>query len=109
MPRFAGNGSNNVYVAWQQTGTNGAFLLNRMGFARSTDNGASFAPSTGLSGALTGTTANDGFVKTMDQVLGNDRVHDFPSLAVDNSNGPNKGNIYAVYAVNATKDRKSVV
>jgi hypothetical protein len=109
VPRFEGGGSTNVYIAWQQSGSNGAFILNRIGFARSTDNGLTFAPTTGPSGALTGTTANGGFFKSMDQVLGNDRVHTFPAMAVDNSTGLNHGNIYVAYAVNATGDGADVI
>jgi hypothetical protein len=110
VPRFVGSGSPNVYVAWQQsasvTGPTGSFPVNRIGFARSVNNGASFqAP-------ITLTTTGgvvQGFFKAMDQVLGNDRVHTFPAMAVDNSPGPSNGSIYVAYAVNATNDGADVL
>src|SRR5205085_1241905 len=49
------------------------------------------------------------FFKTMDYVLGNDRSHDMPAIAVDNSSGGNQGNIYVVYASNANNDGADVV
>jgi hypothetical protein len=109
VPRFVGNGLN-VYVAWQQsasvTGPTGVFGVNRIGFARSVNNGASFqAP-------ITLTTTGgvvQGFFKAMDQVLGNDRVHTFPAMAVDNSASPNNGNIYVAYAVNSSNDGADVL
>ena len=110
VPRFAGHGSSNVYVAWQQSATltsgGVAFGVNRIGFARSVNNGASFQAPTSLtsSGGLA-----IGFFKAMDQVLGNDRVHTFPAMAVDNSTGPNQGAIYAAYAVNASNDGADVL
>ena len=45
----------------------------------------------------------------MDQVLGNDRVNTSPSLAVDNSRGPRRGNIYLVYANNNSGDGADIV
>jgi hypothetical protein len=92
IPRFAAGGSPNVYVAWRRS-TGG--LDANVGFARSTDNGATFGPPFDV-------TEFD--FKTMDHVLGNDRVNTFPSLAVDNSGGPNQGNVYLVYANNANDD-----
>jgi hypothetical protein len=38
----------------------------------------------------------------VDQIIGNDRVHSFPGLGIDNSPGPNKGNVYVAYATNAS-------
>ena len=110
VPRFAGNGSSNVYVAWQQSASvnsaGAVFGVNRIGFARSVNNGASFqAP-------ITLTTTGgvvQGFFKAMDQVLGNDRVHTFPAMAVDNSSGANKGTLYVAYAVNASNDGADVL
>jgi hypothetical protein len=92
VPRFAGNGSTEVYVAWSTFPAN---LTNNIGFAKSSDNGASWSPPIIL---LT----NNFF--TMDYVLGNDRVHNLPSLAVDNSAGANSGTIYVVYANNDGHD-----
>jgi uncharacterized repeat protein (TIGR01451 family) len=89
---FAGNGSGNVYVAWSSQSSASTARTNMV---VSTDNGASFGPVTPL-------TASDYYV--MDQVLGNDRVHQFPSVAVDNSAGPNQGNVYIAYADNDNHD-----
>jgi hypothetical protein len=40
----------------------------------------------------------------MDQVLGNDRVHEFPAIAVDTSNGRFGGAVYVAYATNNSDD-----
>jgi hypothetical protein len=42
-------------------------------------------------------------------VLGNDRVHTSPSIAVDNSGGGASGNIYVVYANNNSTDGADIV
>ena len=100
IPRFAA-GNNNAYVAWRRFPFPGTFfgLGNTVGFARSLDNGATWqAPIN---------TSNEFF--TMDQVLGNDRVNTSPSLAVDNSRGPRRGNIYLVYANNNSGDGADIV
>jgi hypothetical protein len=93
--RFAGNGSPNVYAVWSRFPGG---LTNNVGFARSTDNGVTWSPPVNL-------TAN--FI-TMDQVLGNDRVHNFPTVAVDRSSGHFQGNVYVVYARNNTLDGADV-
>jgi hypothetical protein len=91
IPRFAGRGSRNAYVAWSRfTGA----LTNNIGFARSINNGATWSAPVSLTA--------DFF--TMDQVLGNDRVHSFPSMAVDRSDSRFRGDIYVVYAVNNNQD-----
>jgi hypothetical protein len=96
VPRFAGNGSNKVYLAWARfTGS----YFNRIGFAVSEDNGASWSAPANL-------TSN---FFTMDEVLGNDRSNTFPSLAVDNSPGPNRGHVYLVYSNNNSRDGADVV
>jgi hypothetical protein len=91
IPRFAGRGSRNAYVAWSRFPGG---LTNNIGFARSTDNGASWSAPVSIT--------SDFF--TMDQVLGNDRVHDFPSMAVDRSHSRFRGNIYIAYAENNNHD-----
>jgi len=99
-PRFAA-GNNNAYVAWRRFPFPGTFggLGNQIGFARSLNNGVTWqAPLN---------TSNEFF--TMDQVLGNDRVNTSPSLAVDNSHGKNRGNIYLVYANNNSGDGADIV
>jgi len=94
VPRFA-RGSSNVYAAWMRV-PNGA---RNIGFARSTDNGVTWsAPVSVVSDFV-----------AMDQVLGNDRVNNAPSLAVDTSGGPNNGNIYLTYANNNNLDGADVM
>jgi hypothetical protein len=92
IPRFAGNGSSDVYVAWRRVF---AGNLANTGYARSTDNGATWAPAVNLSPANFG---------AMDQVLGNDRINTSPSLAVDLSTGLYAGSIYLVHSNNSTHD-----
>jgi len=96
IPRFAGNGSNEAYVAWRRFPFPGTFfgLGQNVGFARSTDNGTTWSPAVDL--------VSEFF--TMDQVLGNDRVNTSPSMAVDNSGGHRRGNVYVVYADNDNLD-----
>ena len=91
IPRFAGGGSPNAYVAWSRFP---AVFQNNIGFARSTDNGATWSAPVSIAGDFT----------TMDLVLGNDRSHNFPSMAVDRSNSRFRGNIYVVYANNSSLD-----
>ncbi len=92
IPRFAGNGSPNVYVAWgRETGDKAENIM----FSASTDNGITWSAAMSLR-------ASDFFL--IDYILGNDRVHQFPGLAVDNSRGTNQGNIYVVYADNNSHD-----
>jgi len=100
IARFAGNGSSNVYAAWsiRQVDTDPTGLQVAVGFARSLDNGATWQPPIVISAPFFG----------MDQVLGNDRVHNFPGMAVDNSSGKFKGNIYIAYANNDAQDAADV-
>ncbi|HYR93545.1 MAG TPA: HYR domain-containing protein [Methylomirabilota bacterium] len=90
IPRFGDGG--NAYVAWRRffPGTN----QNAVGFARSTNNGASWSTPINTSGSFF----------TMDYVLGNDRVNTSPALAVDRGGGARNGYIYLVYANNANHD-----
>ena len=94
--RFAGNGSPNAVVAWS-TFTSG--LTNRVAFARSTDNGQTWSAPADL-------TPN---FLTMDQVLGNDRVNNNPSVAIDTSSGPFSGTVYVVYSNNNSRDGADVL
>jgi hypothetical protein len=92
MPRFAGNGSNSAYVAWSsQSLTTG---LSNAQVAASRDNGASWSAPVTLN-------ASDFF--PIDYILGNDRVHSFPALAV----GP-EGNVYVFYANNNSQDGSDI-
>ncbi|HXZ78815.1 MAG TPA: sialidase family protein [Terriglobales bacterium] len=100
-PRFAGNGSNKVYVAWSGQST---FYTAQTKVAVSNDNGVTF-------GAPVLLDQSPLLIPTffIDFILGNDRVHQFPSIAVDNSWGPHSGNVYVVYATNADLDGADVV
>jgi hypothetical protein len=95
VPRFVGHGSSKVYLAWSRFPS---YYTNRIGFAISNDNGSTWSPPKDVTPSFI----------TMDQVLGNDRVNNFPSLAVDNSPGPNQGNVYLVYSNNDGKDGADV-
>lgn len=90
IPRFAGNGSNDAYVAWRRFGPG----TQAIAFARSSDNGATWEAPIEISP----------YFKAMDQVLGNDRVNSSPSMAVELGPGPRSGWIYVVYADNDNND-----
>ncbi len=61
-----------------------------LGFARSPDGGHTWEPSQRIINSIKGI-RTQGVNKYM-------RVNSFPSMAVDNSNGPERGNIYVVWA-----------
>ena len=44
-----------------------------------------------------------------DQVLGNDRIHWFPTIAVDRSRGRHRGNVYVAYGENNLLDGDDIV
>ena len=95
MPAFAAR-SKNVYVAWARFP--GGYS-NGIGFSRSRDNGLTWDEPIDLGAPFF----------TIDQILGNDRVHDFPSVAVDNSRSRHHGNIYVVHADNDNQDGADIV
>ena len=96
VPRFAGNGSPDVYASWMRAGAGlGAAIV----FAKSTDNGVSWGVPFDLSPEFV----------VMDEVLGNDRVSNFSSLAVDLSPGAHSGNVYVVYSDNDIGDGADIV
>ena len=101
VPRFAGNGSSNVYAVWRRFPFPGDLFGygNTIGFARSPDNGNIWRKPVNTS---------DEFL-TQDMILGNDRSNTSPSLAVDNSKGPHKGSVYLVYPNNNNFDGSDIV
>jgi hypothetical protein len=72
-----------IYDSWPSDET-------AMGFAKSTDGGATFAPSSRIITNIKG-------IRTT-EVLKNHRVNSFPSMAVDISGGTYNGNIYIVWS-----------
>jgi len=96
LPRFAA-GSNDVHLVWSDRGL--AFPMRQVSYARSRDNGVTWEAPRSLSPSA---------FKVMDQVLGNDRVGEFPAMAVDNSNGPYRGTIYVAYSNNDFNDGADV-
>ncbi len=97
IPRFGPTGTQDVYLAWSRFPV--AFH-NSIGFARSPDSGQTW-------GAPIETTAAPFF--TADLILGNDRVNNSPSLAVDKSSSRYRGNIYVTYVQNDDLDGGDVV
>jgi hypothetical protein len=95
MPALAAK-SKNAYVAWARFPGD---LDSGIGFARSLDNGVTWEAPIDLGAPFF----------TIDQILGNDRVHQFPSIAVDNSHGRHRGNIYVVHADNDSHDGSDIV
>ena len=91
IPRFAGNGSDRVYLAWRRYSS---FFGRVTGFAFSDDNGQTWSAPTNTSAPFL----------EMDQVLGNDRINTSPSLAVGRG-----GEIYLVYANNNRLDGADIV
>lgn len=101
MPRFAGNGSPNAYITWEQFATSvdaSGYNKYNVGFSRSTDNGVTWSAPVSLTSPA----------QQPDQIPGNDRIHAFPSIAVDNSN-VNPGAIYITYVSNASGDGANVM
>ncbi|HXU81257.1 MAG TPA: exo-alpha-sialidase [Polyangia bacterium] len=95
IPRF-GRDSLEVHVAW---GTVTPAGLDGISVATSKDGGLTFGEPVDL-------TPGSFFP---DQVPGNDRIHAFPTLAVDRSRGPYRGTVYVSYASNDSHDGADVV
>ncbi len=94
--QFFGNGSSKVIVAWS---TFPSTYTNGISYVVSTNNGNTWSPPQDLGP----------YFFTMDQVLGNDRINSFPSVAVDKSHGPHKNSIYIVYSDNDSRDGADVM
>jgi uncharacterized repeat protein (TIGR01451 family) len=97
IPRFVGNGSSNVYLAWERFSEDNA---DSIGFAKSTDNGVTWSSPINVPSSP---------FFTMDQALGVDRVMSSPGMAIDNSASPNSRNIYVVYSSNNLRDGGDIV
>lgn len=96
IPRFGPAGTDTAYVAWVSFTAQG---FTTESVARSSDRGITFSTPIDL---------DPGFFPN-DYILGNDRIHSFPSMAVDRSRGRNRGNIYVTYAQNNSQDGADVV
>ena len=80
-----------VYAIWAiYVNTSSDINEDGIGFAKSTDGGATWQPATEIISNIKGI-RDDGVSKNM-------RCNSFPVMAVDISNGPNRGNIYVVWA-----------
>ncbi|MDQ3020010.1 MAG: glycoside hydrolase [Bacteroidota bacterium] len=90
-PNGADNGDCVIYVT--NTGSTAACVYT---FHRSLDGGATFSVRSSLNTA--------GYVGTLNTegrlVINNGRTRPYPMIAMDNSNGPNRGRLYLVYASN---------
>ncbi len=73
-----------VYVSWVFENYMGAQIRTR----RSTDGGSTFSPITVVANATTAGLAGNNILQTLF------RTNQFPTLAVDRSNGPGRGNVY---------------
>jgi len=95
IPRF-GPEKKRAYVAWRRLPGG---PTNSIAFARSDDNGKTWGEPVEISAPF--------FI--IDQILGNDRVHSFPTMAVDKSWGKTRGNIYIAYAANDSQDGADIM
>ncbi len=98
QPRFKGDGVS-AYTVFNDRGRPAdvsGYSTNNIAFSKSTNNGATWAAPVFLTTDFT----------MLDQILGDDRVHSFPFMAVDRTTGasPTKGNIYVVWAQNRNAD-----
>lgn len=97
-----------VYVCWADYDVDGTnkvtYPSHGLGFCRSTDGGVNF---TAYQRVLnyTGIRASG----STDPLFNNIGINDFPSMAVDKSNGPHRGRIYVVIPIKENGNGKSVV
>ncbi|MGE5436402.1 MAG: sialidase family protein, partial [Syntrophothermus sp.] len=79
-----------VYLAWQSPIAGSPYTGDFVGFAKSTDGGATYTYNNIAyqTNGIRGTLSNKGGI----------RVNDFPWMGVDKTNGPKRGNIYIVTA-----------
>jgi len=92
IPRFAGDGSSRVYLAWRRFSSVNYFVR-ATAFAYSEDNGETWSDPANLSAFY-----------EMDQILGNDRINTSPSLAAGRGDA-----VYLVYASNDSLDGADIV
>jgi len=95
IPRF-GPEKNQAYVVWRRLpgGT-----TNSIAFAKTDNGGKTWSDPVEISAPF--------FI--IDQILGNDRVHSFPGMAVDKSWGKTRGNIYVAWAGNDSQDGADIM
>jgi hypothetical protein len=98
VPRFGPQGTQDVYVAYSLS-TAPNYNTQNIQVAASHDGGATWS-------APVSTRPAD--FQPMDDVLGNDRVNEFPSMAVDSSSSPYQGTVYVVYSDNNSNDGADV-
>lgn len=80
-----------VYVAWVVYDNTPDITEDAIGFAKSTDGGVTFTPAVRAGGLVIQGIREIG-------VGGSTRVNSFPSMAIDNSDGPYRGNVYITWA-----------
>jgi len=78
-----------VYVCWASYASTSTLTETGIGFSKSLDGGATFSTAANVISNIKGIRSTG--------VLKNMRVNSFPVMAVDISEGPNKGNIYIVW------------
>jgi PKD repeat protein len=78
-----------VYVCWATYASTSTITETGIGFSKSLDGGATFNAAANVISNIKGIRSTG--------VLKNMRVNSFPVMAVDISEGPNKGNIYIVW------------
>ncbi|MEO6837641.1 MAG: T9SS type A sorting domain-containing protein [Ginsengibacter sp.] len=97
-----------VYVCWADYDVDGTskviYPSHGLGFCSSANGGVSFTPYQRVLN-YTGIRASSG----VDPLFNNVGMNDFPSMAVDKSNGPHRGRIYVVIPIKENGNGKSVV